>query len=361
MKILEPEDYSLFHCAASECPDTCCAAWEVIIDEKAKSFYDQMPGDLGICVREAMVKREDGWMFRTKNGRCPLLTYDALCSIQLKFGEEGLCRTCREYPGFVSEYGLYRERGHSLSCPEAARMLCERAEPMRFVSYETEEALNGCNSIDADLFYRLRQAREVALSIAQNRNYPVQRRIHLLMQFAEALQLCIDEGRRDDMEAVCKRFCVQRPIISRRASDYALRRTMIQWTRFFTRLEVLRPEWNELLTDLLHALEKQGRRQSVFMLRQNTVAQEQILVYYVYKFFLRSAYCADVLVKTKLIAVCCMMIDMLDWLTHPKEPWQNAYRFARELEHSEENLEALERWLKKSWRFSTQRILSAFN
>lgn len=361
MRITEPDLYAQFRCAASDCPDTCCAAWEVIIDKEAKAFYDSLPGPFGISVRESMVYTDGAWMFRTKNGRCPLLTYDALCSVQIKCGEEHLCRTCREYPGFVSEYGLDRERGLSLSCPEAAKMLLERTEPLTLIRYETEEPLNGVHDLDAELYIRLRRAREIALSIAQNRTYPVRQRLALLLQFAEALQLCIDEGRTTEMDAVCERFSAQKPIRQKKAAPFAVVRSQLLWTKFFSRLETLRPDWLPLLSDLAEALQKQGRQCVTPPELTGGIDAEQLLVYYVYKYFLRSAYHGDVLTKTKLIAVSCVMIWLLNWLTHPKTFWENAYRYARELEHSEENLAALEHWLAHSWRFHTDRILSILN
>lgn len=361
MRILEPDYYAQFQCAASDCPDTCCAAWEVILDEETKAFYDRLPGDFGISVRESMVFEDGAWMFRTKHGRCPLLTYDALCSVQLKCGEAHLCRTCREYPGFVSEYGLDRERGLSLSCPEAARMILERTEPVTFRRYETDEPLSGYHELDAQLYLSLKRARDIALSIAQNRAYPVRRRVALVVQFAEALQLCINEDRRDDMEAVCEQFSAQRPIRKHKSAPFAVRRTELLWVKFFSRLEILRPDWLPLLTDLEAALQKGGRQAFDPPELSAGIDGEQLLVYYISKFFLRSAYRGDVLVKAKLIAVSCLMIWLTNWLTHPKTVWENAYRYARELEHSEENLAVLEHWLEHAWRFSTVRILSLLN
>ena len=32
MNILKPQYFDRFQCACGNCPDTCCAIWEVIID-----------------------------------------------------------------------------------------------------------------------------------------------------------------------------------------------------------------------------------------------------------------------------------------------------------------------------------------
>lgn len=33
MKITVPHYYSRFQCVAGQCPDTCCAGWQIMIDE----------------------------------------------------------------------------------------------------------------------------------------------------------------------------------------------------------------------------------------------------------------------------------------------------------------------------------------
>ncbi len=39
MKIRTPEYYKDFKCIAGACTDTCCAGWDVDVDEKSYDYY----------------------------------------------------------------------------------------------------------------------------------------------------------------------------------------------------------------------------------------------------------------------------------------------------------------------------------
>ena len=34
-----PDDYDAFRCIAGACPQTCCAAWEIVVDPDAQDAY----------------------------------------------------------------------------------------------------------------------------------------------------------------------------------------------------------------------------------------------------------------------------------------------------------------------------------
>ena len=54
-------------------------------------------------------------------------------------GPSMLCRTCRAYPRHIEEFEGVREISLSLSCPEAAKLILDCEEPVRFLSKETEK------------------------------------------------------------------------------------------------------------------------------------------------------------------------------------------------------------------------------
>ena len=39
MQITRPDYYKEFTCIADVCPDTCCAGWQIVIDEKSLKKY----------------------------------------------------------------------------------------------------------------------------------------------------------------------------------------------------------------------------------------------------------------------------------------------------------------------------------
>lgn len=363
MKILEPNYYAQFQCAAGRCSDTCCNAWEVIVDKKTLALYRQMPGAFGDRVRRSLCRTDGAWMFRTQNGACPLLTKDRLCAIQKRCGHESLCATCREYPRFVSEFGLLQERGLSLSCPEVCRVLLTQTQPVTFVAYEDDTPLTGCHDIDAELFLHLKTARQTAIAVAQHRGWPVAERLACLLEYAQTLQRCIDCGNYGAMDAVT----LNRPTLLAPKTHTALR-TLQKWLHVLSTMEPLNRDWPQTLAAVAQATATWTPRQwlqarRVYGCQVDPIQEEQILVYYVYKFFLRSAYHADVLTQTRLIAFCCLMIDHLNfcaWKAEHTLPLEEqvaqTHRFARELEHSEPNLSALMRRINHTGSFAIARM-----
>ena len=119
-----PTYYEDFHCLAGACPHTCCALWEVVLDEDTAARYQALPGPLGDRLRQAMVTDEDGDVcFPLNGGRCPFLDGENLCQIHRQLGPEATSVTCREHPRFEEDYGPFREVSLSASCPEANRLL----------------------------------------------------------------------------------------------------------------------------------------------------------------------------------------------------------------------------------------------
>ena len=45
MTIEYPDYYEKFRCIGGACPDTCCAGWEVDIDEETAEYYLQQEGE----------------------------------------------------------------------------------------------------------------------------------------------------------------------------------------------------------------------------------------------------------------------------------------------------------------------------
>ena len=51
MTIEYPDYYEKFRCIGGACPDTCCAGWEVDIDEETAEYYLQQEGEFGERLR----------------------------------------------------------------------------------------------------------------------------------------------------------------------------------------------------------------------------------------------------------------------------------------------------------------------
>ena len=139
---IKPDYYDRFRCTASACSDTCCAGWEIEVDETTAEMYRSMPGPLGEEIREKLVVTPEENYFGLENGRCPFLDREGLCRIIREAGEEALCDICREHPRFYHWYGNVTEVGLGLCCEEAARLVFGSPEKTRFIAEELPEDMD---------------------------------------------------------------------------------------------------------------------------------------------------------------------------------------------------------------------------
>ena len=97
-----PEYYEEFSCIADKCKDSCCAGWEIDIDEDSYGYYNSVEGDFGARLKDSMFVAEDGgYRFKLKGPkRCAMLNDQNLCDLYTALGEEALCEVCTEYPRF---------------------------------------------------------------------------------------------------------------------------------------------------------------------------------------------------------------------------------------------------------------------
>ena len=180
-----PHYYKDFHCIAGACPDTCCAGWQIVIDDRTRASYRRMKGPFGNRLRNSIDWKESS--FLQYDGRCAFLNEAGLCDIYGEAGKAYLCRTCRDYPRHIEEFEGCREISLSLSCPEAARLILGCREPVRFLTRE-REGTEEYEAFDFFLYTKLGDARDGILRILQDRNYPIGVRIGAVLALAHDLQ-----------------------------------------------------------------------------------------------------------------------------------------------------------------------------
>lgn len=139
MNVYVPEYYAAFHCIAARCGHTCCAGWEIDIDEESQARYEQLPGPFGARVRRSIDRGGTPHFILTEDERCPLLNGDNLCDLILHEGEGALCQICRDHPRFRNYYSCRVEMGLGLVCEEAARLILSWPRPLRLVRLEGNE------------------------------------------------------------------------------------------------------------------------------------------------------------------------------------------------------------------------------
>ncbi|HBZ6546124.1 TPA: flagellin lysine-N-methylase [Clostridium perfringens] len=142
MKVRVPNYFNEFKCIASECEDTCCAGWEIVIDDETYKRYENVEGEFGEILRSKIVKSDGENIFLLNNGNCSFLNEKKMCEIYINLGEDHLCYTCQQFPRYTEEFLDLKEVGLSLSCPEAARIILRKAKNTTFNLSEEDNCEN---------------------------------------------------------------------------------------------------------------------------------------------------------------------------------------------------------------------------
>ena len=184
VKIRVPDYYKDFKCIADKCEDTCCAGWEVDVDDDSYEYYKTVTGPFGDRIKSVMVPptEEEEACFTLNNGRCPFLNDNNLCDLYTELGEDKLCDTCTNYPRFIEEYGSLREIGIALSCKTAGELILKSDKKVTFELTENDEMVSTYNDIDPELYMMLMASRKTAFDIAQNRDFDIVMRYCLVLE-----------------------------------------------------------------------------------------------------------------------------------------------------------------------------------
>ena len=369
-----PEYYNQFQCLASACPATCCAGWQIVIDEKTQEKYRNYKGSFGNRLKNS-IDWKDG-TFQQYHGRCAFLNEENLCDIHIEAGHDALCRTCRRYPKHVEVYENEREVSLSLSCPAAAKLIMGQKQPCRFRSVE-----NGGEESEKDfdefLYSALQDCRKVMLTLAQDRSVSLQLRMARILALAHDVQNRIERNRVFEVETVLERY--QRPQarelldakLCRFAEQSKQQRGARAWLEdwitvrwrmldLFREFEVLDPLWTEDLQMYRRCLYEKGcatyldqELQWKERSEEWETEYEQILVYFLFTYFCGAVYDGDVMRKVQMAVESVLILSelgMAAWMQEGTLPtfedrMRLAWRYSRELEHSDPNLVAMERVL----------------
>ena len=205
MLYVRPEYYEKFKCVADRCEATCCAGWQIVIDEAAMARYQSVTGEYGESLRER-IDWEEGIFKRGCGKRCAFLKENNLCELYERLGEESLCVTCADYPRHIEEFENLREITLTISCPEVARILLEQKDPVRFTEEENDEDEEEFDDFDPFFFSYLEDARKIIIAILQNRNLSVAVRVSLVYKMAEEMQGIIEESDLFDLADVFENY-----------------------------------------------------------------------------------------------------------------------------------------------------------
>ena len=139
MKTTVPHYYKNFTCIADKCKHTCCAGWEIDIDDYTYNIYKNHKGVLQSRFEKNISTNGDAPHFvLDKNERCPFLNERNLCDIYLELGEESLCQICTDHPRFRNYFSDRTETGLGLCCEAAAELILKSEEKFHLTDIENE-------------------------------------------------------------------------------------------------------------------------------------------------------------------------------------------------------------------------------
>ena len=395
MQITRPVFYKEFSCIAGACPDTCCAGWQIMIDDRSLKKYRRFKGPFRNRLHNDIDWKEQA--FRQYEHRCAFLNEENLCDLYSEAGKDMLCDTCRKYPRHIEEFEGLREYSLSLSCPEAARIFLSHKEKIAFVTKEIPSSDETYDDFDYLLFTALMDTRDYFFSVIQDRTVSVRLRCQKLLACAHDFQLSLDKNELFQWEEIRKRhqksgmgsefqthirkWCHSRAKVSPAArafgsdaasgpdawafsSEAASGRELLDlsmqiWKSIIPQMEVLRPGWHDFLRDTLSPIYTSCKNDAELLELYDALAadypnwaiqEEQLLLYWIYTYFCGAVYDDQIFAKVKMAVVCTFMIHALAVGTYLKndrhfsfeELVSISYRFSRELEHSDPNLNKFE-------------------
>lgn len=376
MQYTAPHYYRNFQCIGGDCPDTCCAGWQIQIDPASLQKYRKMKGLLGSRLKNEIIWPEG--CFRRYDGRCAFLNENNLCDLYLEGGgEKAFCRTCRTYPRHIEEFEGLREISLSLSCPVAASLILSCQEKVRFLHGENPYRNETYEDFDFLLFTKLMDTRSLIFHIIQNRSYPIALRAAIALALSHDLQERIDRNALFDADRLLKRYSSNSTwswfdnrlkILKGRAQKQVRERLF----DVMDQLEVLRNSWRPYLNEARYILnqadnavgkkntapsspeEKAEENNTVpFSGLFTDVIAEQLLVYFIFTYFCGAVYNENAYGKMKFSLVGMLLIRELvraRWIQDPSSVSFDtiidaAVRYSREVEHSDENKVMMEQLL----------------
>ena len=350
-----PSYYKNFRCIADKCPDNCCRGWEIDIDEDTLDYYKDLKGPMAEKIRASI--SEDGSFVLNEEGWCPLLNEKGLCEVCLTLGEDSLSEVCTEYPRFTTEYPKTREKVLCLSCGEVGRIVFSDTEQIGFDEQILSEDYDEYEWEDGDdeLAEKLESVRSHAIGLLQDRSRPIaygtRAQVYLNLErsrpIAERIAVYLNyccQMQKELFETVPK---------EEEPEKISLYEAFLQRLSQYEELESIGDAWSGMEEELkaFYHEENYEKTHRAFMEAQmeNEYQYEHLMVYYTFRYFMRAFYDNNLLEKAQFAVASFLMVrdmDVMVWMKNGQkfdlqDRIETTKVYAKEVEHSEENIEML--------------------
>ncbi|MGN1443410.1 MAG: flagellin lysine-N-methylase [Acutalibacteraceae bacterium] len=182
MKTVVPDYYPDFQCKAGRCRHTCCAGWEIDIDEETYEFYKRIGGDFGKRLSASV--STDGtphFILQGEDERCPMLNADGLCDLIIEYGEEALCQICADHPRFINDYPDRTEIGLGLCCEAAGELILGKRDKVRLMILSDDGNAEPISERNRSIF----ELRNNLIGILQDRRFSTRERMRKVLAVCE--------------------------------------------------------------------------------------------------------------------------------------------------------------------------------
>ena len=302
-----PDYYAEFRCLADRCAHTCCAGWEIDIDEETMTKYRALGGSLGERVRAAVSEAPTPHFHLETGDVCPFLRSDGLCELILTEGEALLCQICRDHPRFRSFLPEYTETGLGMCCEAAAALILSRRTPPRMLP-------DGPGPTEPEAAALL-AVRDRLIDLAFDRRQSLHERIDTILS---ACRICL-------------------PV-----------RTRAGWASFYLGLERLDEHWTDRLEELRLHGDEVDIIQFLGCLGERRAEYEQILGYFLLRHIPQAWEDGDLGSKVSFAALSTRILIILGALQRERtgrfsaaDQAELCRQYSAEIEYSEENLDTL--------------------
>lgn len=379
MKVRVPNYFNEFKCIASECEDTCCAGWSIVIDEESNNRYKKVNGDFGEILRSKIVKDEDGDnIFLLNKGKCSFLNEKKLCDIYAELGEDYLCYTCKQYPRYTEEFLDLREVGISLSCPEAARIILGSNKKVAFELSENEEEADLESDISEDVLSDFLGCRDIVLNIIERKELDLESKCAIALKFVKEIQNKIDLGDMDEIKDVIEEYKEENLLkeIIKELVEYKGKKSL-KYNNIYGYFNVYKDIKHINSNDPLgldNALKYFKDKEELYFTKSkefneyykdNLYKFENILNYFIFRYFMKAIFDYDMSAKMKLAIISTLMIRelvLVKWIEEgqlTEEDMVNiSHMYSKDIEHSEENIEDLQEIFETKDIFEVDEIIT---
>ncbi len=197
LNIIEPNYFKEFQCLCDKCKNTCCQSWSIFINRKEYIKCKNTPKSKELqkkCDNSfRRFRRSDhpdkyALLHFNENGKCPMLSPEGMCELQIECGYKILPQICKQFPRIQFIYLNSMERYLSTGCEEVVHLLMSLTDGIELINGgETNYENIGIRTVIAENANDLQSDKKfywdiktLFIKIMKNRNYSVEDRLILL-------------------------------------------------------------------------------------------------------------------------------------------------------------------------------------